>query len=231
MFREAIPGIEKLLRTEIPRGSCLLVTGIEGTLKSALVFHLASSYLKATKTNGLYATLEQTAESHISNMKSLRIRKAESLHIFDYQDIRMEWKERDPDLVRVTEEIVEFYKDKYPDLSIFCLDSLNVIYALSNPTNIRRDMYYFFAMLRDNGLTSFLIMETSPLTGSIYLDSQASRSEHFLADGVIDLGISLDKEGAKRYIQIKKMRGTEHSMEKHQIIAGMDGLSILGPIY
>jgi len=88
MFRDSLKGIDRLLDTEIPEGSIILVTGAEGTLKSGLAFSLLASELKDGG-HGLYATLEQTKESHLSNMLSLGVKRHEGLHIFDYQD--MHW--------------------------------------------------------------------------------------------------------------------------------------------
>jgi KaiC/GvpD/RAD55 family RecA-like ATPase len=224
VFRETINGLEKVLDSDLPRGSVVLVTGVEGTLKSGLVFNILSGYLAGTEEHGLYASLEQSKESHLRNMESLGLRKAEGLHIFDYKDLRMEWRERELNMVEITLEVIESYRERYQELTAFALDSLNALYTLSVEQNLRRSMYYFFSELRDMGLTSFLITESPPL-------ESPSGPERFLADGVIELGMVEGAEGVKRYIQIKKMRGAKHGMEKHQLIVGRDGLSVLGSIY
>ena len=91
-------------------------------------------------------------------------------------------------------------------------------------------MYHFFLSLREEGLTTFLIMESpqSSLQGQF---TEWHQSERFLADGTIELGMIEGNGVVKRYIQILKMRSTRHAMEKHQIVIDEDGLNILGPIY
>jgi KaiC/GvpD/RAD55 family RecA-like ATPase len=45
MLKNTINGLDKILSDEIPRGSIILVTGAEGTLKSGLVFSMMTNYL------------------------------------------------------------------------------------------------------------------------------------------------------------------------------------------
>ncbi|NPV63340.1 MAG: signal transduction protein [Methanotrichaceae archaeon] len=228
MFRDAISGLDRILNAEIPQGSVVLITGGEGTLKSGLAFGLASNYLAARGEHGLYATLEQTEESHMQNMKSLGLSKSNGMHIFDYWDMRREWKNREPDLIKTTGEVIDFYEDKHEKMTVLVLDSLNALFYLSDESTIRKDMYHFFSELRDRGLTSFLIKESSTCAEGRL---STTKPENFLADGVIELGAIERTEGVKRFIRITKMRSAKHSMEKHQLVVEEDGLHILGPIY
>jgi len=230
MMRNAVNGLERLLEVEIPRCSLLLVTGAEGTLKSGMVFAMISNHLAANDEHGLYITLEQSKESHLRNMSSLGIKKRDELHVFDYRDMRREWADRELDMIKVIDEVIDFYKDKYGNLTVFALDSLNALYSISEEAHLRKEMYDFFSSLRDKELTSFLILEAPPrmVPGSFH---DYHRPEHFLADGTIELGMIEGKGVVKRYIQILKMRETRHAMEKHQVTIDENGINILGPIY
>ncbi len=230
MIRNAVNGLEKLLAVEIPRCSLILVTGAQGTLKSGIVFSMISNHLAANDEHGLYVTLEQSKESHFQNMSSLGIKKRDELHVFDYRDMRREWVDRELDMIKMTNEVINFYKDKYGNLTVFALDSLNALYSISEEVHLRKEMYHFFSNLREKELTSFLILETSPFEVP-GLFHEYYRSEYFLADGTIELGIIEGKGVVKRYIQILKMRATRHAMEKHQITIDESGINILGPIY
>jgi len=230
MLKNTIVGLDKILFDEIPKGSVILVTGGEGTLKSGLVFSMIANHVAVNNEQGLYVTVEQNEESQLRNMESLGIKKESGLHIFDYQDMRQEWKNSELDLIRTTEEVVGSYKDKYDNLTLFALDSLNALYSISEHDNMRNMIYNFFSNLRDEGLTSFLIMESvqSRIAGQFF---QLHQIEHFLADGTIELGMIESKGSVKRYIQIMKMRAANHAMEKHQITIGDSGINILGTIY
>lgn len=231
-FKNSIEGLNELFKddSDIPEGSVILITGVEGALKSGFVFNMISNYLAKNDKHALYATLEETEESHLRNMTSLGIKKLDRLHVFDYREVRYEWENEQPDFLKVTEDIINFYTKKYNDFRIFALDSLNALYSISTNENPRRQMYHFFTMLRTKKLTSFLIMETCSLDRNL-LVSNGERPEYFLADGIIELGMVEDKESVKRYIQIRKMRAVNHSMEKHQILVGKNGLIVVGSIY
>ncbi|MEW5759322.1 MAG: ATPase domain-containing protein [Candidatus Thermoplasmatota archaeon] len=227
MFKDSMRGLDKLFEKDIPEGSVILIAGIPGTLKSGFVHQVLSNHLTKTKKFGVYATLEEGKESHLRNMKALGIKKIDSLQIFDYSDIRKEWKaeEESLDMVRITNDIINFYKEKKGDeFSCFALDSLNALYSLVQSTNFRRDSYHFFNTLRESNLTSFITLELVRELGEY-------EPEYFLADGVIEVGIIETREDVTRYIQIKKMRAVKHSMKKHQLTVDDEGLAILGPVY
>ena len=230
MLKDTINGLDKILFVEIPKGSVILVTGAEGTLKSGLVFSMMTNHIAANDEHALYVTLEQNGESHLRNMNSLGIKKESDLHIFDYRDMRLEWMNSELDLIKMTEEVIESYKDKYDNLTLFALDSLNALYSISEHENMRSKIYNFFTRLREEGITSFLIMESAPSRVGVQF-SQFHQTEHFLADGTIELGMIEGMGGVKRYIQILKMRATKHAMEKHQLTIDENGISIRGPIY
>jgi KaiC/GvpD/RAD55 family RecA-like ATPase len=228
MIKDGIRGLDRIFEGEIPEGSVILITGREGTLKSGLVFSLLSSCLSLMDSHGLYVSLEQTKESHLKNMKSLGLEKSAGLHIFDYSDMRSEWEGEDLDIANTMDEVINIYKEKHGSISVFALDSLNALYAISPETNLRKSMYYLLSELRSE-TASFLIMET-PFDGARF-SGQGNGPEHFLADGVIELGVVEAAEGVKRYIQVRKMRACRHRMEKHQLVVEKNGLRVLGPIY
>jgi len=230
MLKNSINGLDKILLDEIPKESVILVTGAEGTLKSGLVFSIMSNHLAANDEHGLYVTLEQNEESLIRNMRSQGVKKEDSLHIFDYRDMRREWTDYDLDIIKTTQEVIGYYKDRHDNLTLFALDSLNALYSISEQDNMRNKIYNFFSNLRDEGLTSFLIMESAPSTTSGQF-TQFHETERYMADGTIELGMIEGKGGVKRYIQIRKMRAAKHAMEKHQLTVSDNGINVLGPIY
>ncbi|MGI0149842.1 MAG: RAD55 family ATPase, partial [Thermoplasmata archaeon] len=110
---------------------------------------------------------------------------------------------------------------------LFTLDSLGALYSLmENTHNMRKRMFYFFKMLRDNDLTSLVVMERSPDA-----ESQLLGNEGFLVDGIVLLSLDRSRGKLVRYLQVEKMRSTDHSMEKHAIEIRKGGLTVLGPIF
>jgi KaiC/GvpD/RAD55 family RecA-like ATPase len=230
MFTDTIKGLEKIFKTNVYERMTILAVGHAGTLKSSFVYSLLSRHLENNPDKiGMYATLEQSKESLLNNIKRLGIKPCDRLHIADYNRTREMYKNESEraDFLDLTERLIATTKQEHQDEFVcFALDSINALYTLTETDNLRerrKRMYYFFKLLRDNNLTSLLIKELSKIP------SRGDDEEYFLADGVIELGVRTTLEGKKRYLEVLKMRQNEHSMRDFVIEIGKDGLAILGP--
>jgi len=232
VFRNAIEGLDRVLKTDVEAPKVILVTGPPGSLKTAFCYSLMSRYLRFTGQFGLYATLEETVQSHIRNMASLGVDVALNMQISDFTDLReidqVVGPEDETDYVAFVERMIAHYKKVHGErFRIFALDSLGALYSLvSNHDDMRKRMFYFFKMLRDNNLISLIVMERTAGTDAMLLGN-----EGFLVDGIITLGIDRSRGRLVRYLQVEKMRAVEHSMERHAIEPRPGGLAVLGPIF
>ena len=184
-----------------------------------------SFFAPESKCESLVYCLEETVESHLKSIESIGIEPSFNLQVSDFSDLRDE--DENVDYLTFTEKMISHYKNKHgDDFVCFGFDSLGALYSLINQENIRKKMYYFFKMLRENNLISFIIMERSPEG-----ESQLLGNEGFLSDGIILLGIKRKQQRLVRYLQIEKMRATKHSMEAHAIEVTENGMVVLGPIF
>jgi KaiC/GvpD/RAD55 family RecA-like ATPase len=168
----------------------------------------------------------------LKNMKSLGISLSPNMQISDFTDLREVDKVVEEgeatDYIKFLEKMISYFKKKYGDrFTIFALDSLGALYSLmEDVSQMRKRMFYFFKMLRDNNLTAFVVMERS-----LGAESQMLGNEGFLVDGIIMLGLDRSRGKLVRYLQVEKMRACQHSMEKHAVEIGKGGIVVLGPIF
>lgn len=232
MLRNAIPGLERILRSDIQAPKVILVTGAPGSMKSAFCYTLMSKYLRASGEFGLYTTLEETVQSHLKNMESLGVEVSLNMQISDFTDLReidQVVQEGDQtDYLTFIEKMISHYRRMHgPRFRLFAIDSLGALYSLmEDTTNLRKRMFHFFKMLRDSNLISFVILERSADS-----DAHVMGNEGFLVDGIIHLGMERNKGKLVRYLQVEKMRACDHSVERHVIEVGAQGIIILGPIF
>jgi KaiC/GvpD/RAD55 family RecA-like ATPase len=235
MFRKAIEGLDRVIHTEISKGSIILIVGSPGTLKSSFAYALLSKELASKKELGLYLTLEQSKVSHERNIRSLNIELYEDLQIFDYQDIRRDYLEvygtedyYGLDIIRGIKDLIQFHRKKEGEkLTAVALDSLNALYSLTHLTHPRIQTYYLFDLFRIHNLTALIVVEK--IEGRPLDESYAG--EYFLADGIINMGTMRVGNDITIYLQVEKMRATKHSRKKYQLGINEKGLYIVGPEY
>jgi len=199
-------------------------------MKTSFCFSAMTTYLERSGDTGLYITLEETAESHLNNMRSLGIKASPNLEVSDFTDMRelddIIDEEHPIDYIQFIEQTIEYYKRKHGDkFTVLALDSLGALYSLMDTDeNMRKRMFYFFKNLREHNLVAYIVMERTRGGPSDLLGN-----EGFLVDGIIEMGMDRARGKLARFIRVEKMRACKHSMEKHTVEVGEEGLTILGP--
>ena len=214
MLRDTVSGLERVLRTDIDVPKVVLVIGPPGSMKTSFCFSVMSKHMASTDQLGVYLTLEETAESHLKNMKSIGIPFAENVIIADFTDIReLEdiGDEDAPDYIALIEKMVKSYKQKHGKaFTMLAVDSLGALYSLmDDDASVRKSMYHFFKSMRDLGLFTMLIMEGSVAEGRFY-----SGSEAFLSDGVVYLVMPTTKLNITIFDPVYNIRACYHRLER-----------------
>lgn len=222
-FIDTVEGLNNVFNSDIPKGSIVLITGVAGSLKSGLTFALLSNYLNDSGEVGAYITLEQNKDSHMKNMESMGMTLSDNLQISDYSDYRLKFDEYSDDLLDVIGTNIMKYKEQEGDkFTCVALDSLGALYSLMGveSTDFRKRLYHLFEPLRRENLTVFVIVETNDVLGG------KAGMESYLADGIIELGIRTKANSTKRYLRVRKMRATSHSMDPWILTVSNNGLQI-----
>jgi len=204
-----IDGFDEVIEGGIPKGHIVLVCGSAGTMKTTMTFSILYNNAKNNKLKGLFISLEEGQENVRNAMEDLGMKNIDDLDIYvlDIARIRLEHKEEELSknwldiLMRYIEQRVKVNK-----FDIVVIDSLAALYSLSELKIPRRDMFHFFSLLRQLGVTSILINEIP--FGSARL---VPYDEDFLADGILYLK---HHEVGETDIQLRmrciKMRRTKH---------------------
>ncbi len=230
MLKDSIPGLDRIFRTDIEAPKVILVTGPPGSMKTSFCYSVMLSYLERMDQMGIYITLEETAPSHMNNMRALGLDLCANLEISDFTDLRdldkVIEEDHPTDYIDFLDQTITYFKKKHGDrFTMLTLDSLGALYSLMEDSDsMRKKMFYFFKGLRDQNLVSFIVMERNRGGPSDLLGN-----EGFLVDGIIELGLDRTRGKLARFIRVEKMRACKHSMEKHTLEVGDKGLTILGP--
>ncbi|UCH89395.1 MAG: signal transduction protein [Thermoplasmata archaeon] len=234
MFKDTIEGLDEVFFTDVEPPMVVIVRGPPGSMKSTFIHMLLAKYLEKRQNDfALYISYEETVRSQLKMIKRLGIDISLNLQISDLSDIRKLKGDKDTKVnyLDFTEKLLTHYKQKHGDeFSVFALDSLGALYSLilssADAQEVRRRMYHFFEVLRDNNLVAFIIMESS-LEG----ESKLLGDEGFLSDGIIMLGLRRKQGKLIRYLQVEKMRAVHHSMEMHAMDIQGNNLIVMGPIF
>ncbi len=236
MFRDSLKGLERLFNTEPPKGSIVMIVGKPGTMKSSLTHAIISSYLwKHRGEKGIYVTIEETEDSHRRNMESLGIAMPEKQYfIKDIASFKYEIAPEDfiPDeqyfnfiIAEIARPFGLYSRREGDDMpSIMALDSLNAFKNLfiADERMMRFRMQDFFHRLRAKKINTFIIVEGDP---------EELIPEYFMVDGIIEVGIDRSSSQLpRRYIMVRKMRGTSHRMEPYMLEITENGLEVGEPL-
>lgn len=204
-----VDGFDQAIGGGIPKGSVVLISGNPGTMKSSFAFSILQKNARMSGVRSAYVSLEQSKESLLRQMKSMKLDVGDSQHmrIIDLGSIReeLEMATIDDTVISVLKEYLsEELKDW--NYSVLVLDSLDVLELSSGATSKRSHVFFLFEWLREMGLTSLLISETNPEEVL-----EKGYEEGYLADGIINLTLSSDEgDMVRRKIRCVKMRNTQH---------------------
>src|SRR5256885_13107596 len=164
-FRNAIDGLDKVIRTDISPPKVILVTGPPGSMKTSFCYTLMSRYLKDTGEFGLYTTLEETVQSHLRNMESLGVELSMNMQISDFTDLReidaVVGPDDQTDYLAFIERMIGHYRKVHGHkFKLFALDSLGALYSLmENTTNMRRSEEHTSELQSPCNLVCRLLLE------------------------------------------------------------------------
>ncbi len=214
-----IPGLDKLIEEGLPQGNTVLLSGSCGTGKS--IFALQFCYAGAKQYNepSVFITLEQRPDEVVKVMQSFGW-DVDKL-VKDKKLLVLKPKDEDPKVLK--EAIYSAVKETKAKRLVIDSVSLLSMY-FKNDWELREGLKDLHWHIKDLGCTTLLISDIKERS-ALY---SPSGFEEFIVDGVIVLRI-ISKEaggGHTRALFIRKMRGTEHSLDVFPMKIGKKGIEV-----
>lgn len=215
-----IPGLDELLQGGIPKGNLCLLSGACGTGKT--IFGLQFAYNGAVKynENTVYVTLEETPDRLMSLMKKfgwnihplVKERKISFIHpeVYDFEKLKR----------MIGDEIEKIKANR------LVVDSFTLINAyMKSEFEARRALVHLDREIKKFNCTSLAVSDVKEASQIFSITGY----EEFIVDGVIVLKLtpaSKERGAHMRSIFVRKMRGTEHSINEVPMKFHKDGLRV-----
>ncbi len=204
--KTGISGLDEMLNGGIPAGRHIALYGGPGSGKTSFCFEYLYQGAKMGE-NGLYISMEETADDIIDNMKNTFPLLSETAKLISENKLEI----IKPDKLDL-EDVANLLEDRITSNGIkrAVVDSATMI-RMSFKTEIeyRQTLFEFLSLLRNLDVTTITTVEAT----TSKKEEMKYDIEHFVMDGIINL-YNIDREDRRvRALEIFKMRGTDHSRE------------------
>ncbi|MEA1924814.1 MAG: ATPase domain-containing protein [Candidatus Altiarchaeota archaeon] len=214
-LRSGIPGLDEMLDGGFPIPSTILVSGEPGTGKTTLAIQ---SLFHGTreKEKGLYISAVSepgwVIQKFLSQYAfySQRLIESEAVQFLDISRIK--------DGKEILDKLIKNTKRLQPKRVV--IDSINPIRSrLEDGEEYRELMYDLLSSLKGYGCVTMLVCENS------YQDL-SKLSEAYLSDGILVLSYREIEHSRKKYLEVLKMRGTDHTTGGRSVNISQEGLAV-----
>ncbi|ASJ15316.1 ATPase domain-containing protein [Thermococcus radiotolerans] len=239
--KSGIPGFDDLIEGGFPAGTTVLVTGPTGSGKTT--FGVQFVYKGAAEHNepGVIVTLEERAQDLRREMLAFgwdleKYERERKIAIVDgvsavvglpsEEQYVLEGNLNAEDFLRYIYRVVKAINAKR-----LVIDSIpSIAFRLQEEGKIREVLLQLNTILLEMGVTSILTTEApDPSRGRI----SRYGMEEYIARGVVLLDFVEKEVELKRYLLIRKMRETKHSMKKYPFEINEEGIVVYpsGEVY
>lgn len=198
-----IPGLDDLIEGGIPENFITLVSGTSGTGKTTFCMQFLAEGVKKYNEKGLYIGLGEDIEI---------IQKAMSNYGMDLDKLADQDDLVFADIPALDiDEVRTLLEGISDDTKRLVIDPLSALLFRYRDMELRQKVRELIEIIRAKNITALITTELPEDSSGI----SRFGIEDFLSDGIIVLYYF--REGAKRYrgLEVRKMRGTNHSSDIH----------------
>ena len=215
-----IPNLDKLIEGGFDKNSINLVVGDAGSGKSIFAMQFLMEGIKKGE-KCLYVTFEEKKDQFYKHMKNLGwdLAKYEKKGLFtflEYSPIKVKT------MLEEGGGAIEssILRNKVTRLAIDSITSFALVFE--DELEKREAALSLFNMIRHWNCTSILTFEGGPLEE----EKTTSKTLEFESDSIIILYYPRERNQRNRYLEILKMRGTEHSKKVYKFLIEKNGIKI-----
>ncbi len=239
--KSGIPGFDDLIQGGFPKGTTVLVTGPTGSGKTTFGVQFVYNGVHLYNEPGVIVTLEERAQDLRKEMMAFgwnmeKYEREGKLAIIDgvsavvglpsEEQYVLEGNLNAEDFLRYIYRVV-----KAIDAKRLVIDSIpSIAFRLQEEGKIREVLLQLNTILLEMGVVSILTTEApDPSSGKI----SRYGIEEYIARGVVLLDFIEKDVELKRYLLIRKMRETKHSMKKYPFEITEEGIVVYpsGEVY
>lgn len=217
-----VPELDLVLGGGLLAGSLVVVAGAPGTGKSILAQQICFAVATPERKAIYYTTLIEAHAKIVSYLESFDFFDREALEerveLIHLGDILLE--ERGPDgdpLGPVITEIVRACFEDKPALVV--VDSAKSLRDFVDEAALRRVLYDLAGKIAHSETTVLFLGEYSP-------DELTNSPEFSLTDGIIELAYEAREPVDRRWLRVRKLRGSAHLGGKHSFTIAEPGITV-----
>jgi len=218
-----IPGLDEMTGGGIPRSTTTLVSGSSGTGKTLLALHFTLSGLEAGE-NAVYVTFEENPRQLVRGALSLGLDLQPFIDQGKLQLIHVSPIELDVDqhVYNIQKSVLDTGSKR------LVIDSISS-FEVGMPDKVKYTDY-IWAMSDYFKTQGINVLLTHELNYSEHISQLTKHGISFVADNLLTLRYLEQGVDLKRFLQVVKMRGSNHATNMQELLIGSGGISVGGSL-